>query len=512
MAKLTIEEKYRNAQMRYEMSLMRLDEARVKQTLKIMEEIPEFARDEDEKEWIIGTGESKEVYTPTELNDILAQARRLQYKPAGRNILQTLQDFIIGKSASIDPADENPKTIDYWKKWQEANNWDIKSKEFIKRLFRDGEVFIRWFKSSLGFNVFRFIDPAEIKAGTSGKSTFGIETDPNDYENIISYHREYKDGNNTIQSEDIPAEEVDHWKIMVDSDVKRGVSFFQGLGKYITEYEKWLDGRINLNKIRQIWNVVAEPVAGTTTISDLKSKFADTIKDAASGGEKNKKVPKPGSILFSKGMKWDLKSLNINASDTADDGRAIQLMIAIGTNFPEYIIRADASNANYSSSMVSESPFVRAMESWQDFVEKCFKQIYKRVTKPAIDNNSIPKTYKAKVTTFDYDKQEDIESEEDRKTSTDCVVNFATLIHRDLKQDTDAVQIHIAEDLCSKKTASGKFGYKWEDEQEQIAREKADEEKKMKRQADMYGMPVGDSMNGSGNVPGHNDNQDGNQE
>ena len=90
MAKLTIEEKHRNAQMRYEMSLMRLDEARVKQTLKIMEEIPEFARDEDEKEWIIGTGESKEVYTPTELNDILAQARRLQYKPAGRNILQTL--------------------------------------------------------------------------------------------------------------------------------------------------------------------------------------------------------------------------------------------------------------------------------------------------------------------------------------------------------------------------------------------------------------------------------------
>lgn len=506
MAKLTLEEKHRNAEMRHEIALMKLDEARVAQTLKVMEQIPEFARDEDEKDWVIGTSESKEVYTQTELNDILVQARRLQYKPAGRNILQTLQDFIIGKSASIQPADENQATIDYWNKWQKSNNWDLKSKELIKRLFRDGEVFNRWFKVDK-MNIFRFIDPAEIKPGTNGTPTFGIETDPDDYENIISYHREYKDSVNNAKDEDIPAEEIDHWKIMVDSDVKRGVSFFQGLGKYITEYEQWLEDRIKINKIRHIWNVVAEPIAGTTPISDLKGKFADTTRDAPLGGEKNKKVTKPGSILYTKGIRWDLKSLNINASDTADDGRAIQLMIAIGTNFPEYVIRGDASNANYASTMVSESPFVRAMESWQDFVEKIFQTIFKRVIEQGITNGDIPKTYKAKVTTFDSDKQEDVETEEERESTTDCIVNFATLIHHDLKADTEAVQIHTGEKWCSKKTASEKFDYDYEQEQEQIARESAQEEADMKRKAELYGLPNQFVPGQSGAVPGDNYNQ-----
>jgi hypothetical protein len=506
MAKLTLEEKHRNAEMRHEIALMKLDEARVAQTLKVMEEIPEFARDEDEKDWVIGTSESKEVYTQTELNDILVQARRLQYTPAGRNILQTLQDFIIGKSASIEPTDENEATIEYWKNWQEANNFDLKSKEIIKRLFRDGDDIIRWFKIN-NQNVFRFVDPAEIKPKSDGTPTFGIETDPDDYEKIISYHREYKDSNNNNQSEDIPAEEIDHWKIMVDSDVKRGVSFFQGLGKYITEYEQWLEDRIKINKLRHIWNVVAEPTAGNTNISDLKGKFADTTKNNPLDGEKDKKVTKPGSILFTKGIKWDLKSLNINASDTADDGRAIQLMIAIGTNFPEYIIRGDASNANFASTMVSESPFVRAMESWQDFVEKIFQTIFKRVIEQGIANGDIPKTYKAKIKTFDAEKQEDIETEEERESTTDCVVNFATLIHHDMKADTEAVQIHTGEKWCSKKTASEKFDYDYEQEQEQIARESAQEEAEMKRKAELYGLPNQYVQNQPGDVPGDNDNQ-----
>jgi hypothetical protein len=506
MARLTIEEKHRNAEMRYEMSLMRLDEARVKQTLKIMEEIPEFAQDPDEKDWVIGSGSGKDTYTPQELDTILSQARKLQYKPAGRNILQTLGDFTIGKSASIEPSDENQATIDYWKLWQERNNFDIRSKEFIRRLFRDGEVFLRWFKKGNDM-VFRFLNPLEIKPKAGGKPTYGIETDPDDYERIISYHRAYTDENNTLHEEDIPAEEIDHWKIMVDEDVKRGVSFFIGLAKYITEYEQWLADRIKINKIRHIWNIVGEPVAGGTNISDLKGKLQDVTRDVPSGFDKPKKVTKPGSILFSKGMKWDLKSLNINASDTADDGRAIQLMIAIGTNFPEYIIRADASNANYASSMVSESPFVRAMESWQDYLEKPFKKIYKRVIENAIANGEIKSTYKAKVTTFDKEKQVDIETEEERESSTDCTINFATLIHRDLKQDTDAVQIHTGEKWCSKKTASAKFGYDWEEEQEEISREAADEEAEMKRKADLYGLPNMDTQNQPGAVPGQNDNQ-----
>ena len=471
-----LEEQHKNAAMRLEIAAMKLDVARVEQTMKIMDQLPSFAQDTDEREWqILGDPNKKTPYTPEQLTSIRNSARKLQYRPTGRSILQTYQDYIIGKDAHITTEDEDKEgeIQEYWDDWALVNSWDMKTKEIVKRVFRDGEVFLRWFMpAEMGEHLLvRFVDPEQIKPGTDAKPTYGIAVDDDDYEKVLYYNRVWSLSNGTQRSERIEPDMMDFWKIGADSDQMRGVSIFQGNGEYITEYEKWLKDRITINRIRHIWNVVGKPLSGLAAIEDLKSKFADVSYNTPAGQSANKKMPKPGTVLFSKGVEWDLKSLNINAADTKDDGRAIQLMAGIGTNIPEFIIRGDASNANLSSSMVSENPFIRSMESGQDFVAKIFQKAYERVIKWGITTNKIKGKSTKTTVVFNEKTGEDSEKVEAIDTVTSCKVNFATMIHRNILEDTKALQVQIGEGLCSRKTASEKLGYDYEDERIQIARE-----------------------------------------
>lgn len=508
MAGISVKEQHKRATMRHEMSMMKLDEARVAQTMKMFEALPVFAQDIDgEKDWMIAGTNKDGVYSEEQLLNQREEARKHERQPAGRNIKQTMQDFIIGTSASIDSEDEDPKVQEYWDDWAERNDFDLTAKEIVNRVIRDGEMFNRWFepKGTDGDIQMRFVNPSEIQPGTNNQPSYGIAVDPDDYKDVLFYHRKHTAPvpSATIRNEDIPAEEMDHVKIGVDSDVKRGVSFYIGIGRFMTEYNKWLDDRIKLNRIRHFFNVVGEPTSGATAISDMKAKMPDVSYGAPTTGKDAKKqAVRTGSVLFTKGVKWDLKALRINANDTKEDGRAIQLMIALGTNIPEYITRADASNANYSSSMVAESPFVRAMQSWQHFFKLYFKKVYRRVIEDAIERNLVPAKSKKTTTSFDAATQMDVETDEVVDTSTECTVNFAALIHRDIEKETKAVSMHLADGLVSKKTAGETFDYDFEAEQDQIARERKQEEAEELRRQQLFGVPDSDGF------PGDNDDDE----
>ena len=505
MAGISVKEQHKRATMRHEMSMMKLDQARVEQTMKMFEALPVFAQDIDgEKDWTISGTNPDGTYNDEQLGNQRQEARKHERQPAGRNIKQTMQDFIIGTSASIDSKDENPEVQEYWDDWAERNDFDLTAKEIVNRVIRDGEMFNRWFppKESDGDIQMRFVNPAEIKPGNSGQPVHGIQVNPDDYKDVEFYHRSHTAPapSATIRNENIPADEMDHLKIGVDSDVKRGVSFYIGIGRFMTEYNKWLDDRIKLNRIRHFFNVVGEPTSGATAISDMKAKMPDVSYGAPTTGKDTKKqAVRSGSVLFTKGVKWDLKALRINANDTKEDGRAIQLMIALGTNIPEYITRADASNANYSSSMVAESPFVRAMQSWQHFFKLYFKKVYRRVIEDAIERGLVPAKSKKTTISFDAESQEDVEAQEDVDTSTESTVNFAALIHRDIEKETKAVSMHLADGLVSKKTAGETFDYNFQAEQDQMAREAKQEEAEEMRRQKLFGVPDNDGFPGDSN-------------
>jgi len=414
--------------------------------IQVMESLPTFAQDNDEGQWkTLSSG--KAVYSEEDIQKMQVAARDMYYKnPLARGIIETIINFTIGKECQITAGDDNEVVQEYWDEFCKVNKFDQKSKEIVRRSLRDGESFVRFFEPVDGGDgkvpLIRFVEPDEI-SDKSNKHSYGIETDTDDIEKVVNYHRTYIESNNTIQEEVIPAEDIIHTKIKVDSNVKRGISFFVGIASYITKYKLWLDDRIVLNKLRTMYNLIGKPTG--TSPSDLASKFSDVTGKTSTGGTAKKKLPKSGSVLLTTGVEWEFKNLNINASDTAADGRAILLMIVAGSNLAEYMVTGDSSNSNFASTMVSESPAVKAFEAHQDTYEKVYKEIYTWVITYGISKGYIPE-------------------ESDSK----CQVEFPILIHRDMKDETESLQIQRVNNWVSNQTASAKLGYNYKEEQEQI--------------------------------------------
>jgi hypothetical protein len=523
----------------------------------VLESVPVFAQDNDEREWSASTtGREPLNYSGSDLDRMLATALNLSFRPGGRGLLDVMESFVIGESMRVISEDENPEVQEYWDDWAKVNNWDMKSKEAFRRFLRDGEVFLRWFKpvpgqrddKKYGHLRVRFMEPNEIKdpAGSNnwGHHTFGIETDPDDIETVLNYYRNYGytakgELAATDKWEQIPAAEIDHFKCMVDSNVKRGRSWLLGVGEYIVKHEQWLDQRFQLNRMRNLFAVIGNVKGvGTSDIATVKGKFADTTGKTNAGEGTPKKMPSNALMLLQKGIEWDLKSLNINASDAAEDGRNFQLAICTGTQLAEYVVRGDASNSNMASTMISESPMVRMFQKYQDMWRYMQGVIYARVIRYGIDTVQIPamstKTTEGQLRSTrratriatntgrsylaesirerrqidlqffeaddpddtvgkddggkDKSTKDDLKRKADKKdkpvkepkveevpTSLECQIEFPPLVSRDPLQESQALAIHQDRKWASRQTCAAKMGYDPQKEKAEMEKDDQDE-------------------------------------
>ena len=447
--------------------IQKLQAQQLTKVVGLMEAYPAWAQDSDEKHWLSLSG-AKKQYTEDELKEMQENASAFYYaEPAARGLVETMINFILGPDIAVIPKDEDPQVTVYWDLFRLINDWPTKIREIVRRVFRDGECFIRFFNFPEGVQYYndievtfpvpliRFVDVSEITDKTN-EHTFGIHTDPDDIENVIAYIRTYTDANNVEHREVIPADEMIHIKILVDSNIKRGISFFVGIGKYITKYRQWLDDRIWLNKIRTLFNIIMK-VSGN--VGNIAKKYEDATVQKAGASIDRKKMPSRGSMLIATpGVDYEFKSLDIHAQDTKDDGRNIELMICKGTNLVEYIVRGDASNANYASTMVSESPMVRGFQAWHGFFKQPLSKLYRKVIRKGIVQNSVPSVTKHTSTSIDPLTGKEHTTQENAPTNVECDVRFTELIHRDPKEEAEASQIHHINKFNSLKGLRNQLG------------------------------------------------------
>jgi len=65
---------------------------------------------------------------------------------------------------------------------------------------------------------------------------------------------------------------------------------------------------------------------------------------------------------------YEFPLANLQAADAEKDGRALRLMICGWFGLPEYMVTSDASNANFSSTLVAETPGLQHLRSWQEYI------------------------------------------------------------------------------------------------------------------------------------------------
>lgn len=384
--------------------------------------------------WFLA-GQGSALVSEDDHKSMLQQAAKMYHtNPHARAVIRGLVKFTIGKGPQVVFTTENEAVKDAWKDFVKRNKFSRKEKECGTRLFRDGEFFMRKFVDKKnGDTTVRFIRAGAVAEPADKEFTnasFGIKTDPNDVEEVISYLTTDSGGN---LKETIPAKEIIHEKIFADSDQKRGVSLLRVCAKRIKQYEEWLEDRIVLNKVRSAIALVRKVDSSSGNVKKIRDEAkSDNLNDQ----RKKIKAFERGTVLTaSKGVDYQMLSPNIAAGDAKEDGRAILLSIAAGVGFPEMIFTADFSNANYSSSLIAQNPFVKEIEEWQDFFRSFYEDLVTDVLQAKIEYGDLP-----------------------ADTDTTVRIEFPPMLRDDIDKLAKAFEILFKYKAISKKTWQGKMG------------------------------------------------------
>ena len=217
---------------------------------------------------------------------------------------------------------------------------------------------------------------------------FGVHSPARETDRVLGYHAIY-DG--TGRDWDyVPAARMEHFKRNVPANAKRGVSdFYPVLG----DLEREAKLRRNTAEGAALqaaiaWIVETPPGSLQADVRSIGTGDVLAFYDKPiAQGVKLQNVGRypPGTILRpSAGLSYKPGPMGSERnSNFILVGQYVLRAIAVRWNIPEYLISADASNANYASALVAESPFVKAREADQEFYKRRFRSLLWKVVRLA---------------------------------------------------------------------------------------------------------------------------------
>jgi len=376
---------------------------RIQERLLTLTESHQAVADEPGNWQLLGGGKSH----PADSGrlSIRDRARRaVQGNPHAANILRLLSAYVTGPGLHLNHQpvvlqDDVPPGADrlasradrIWNGFLEQNQRHFSFQEHARRTWRDGECFLRRFLTPEGLTL-RFIDPERIVAPRHAPDSQGILHADQDVERPVTYFVSRSAGGDQLDA--VPADEVLHTRIGVDSNEKRGVSLFGPILDPVERYERWMETELLARKLQSsivLWRKV-------TGSPQLTEGLAD---GAASGTHRQGRRERfaPGTILTTN-QSTEIQFLqpNTNFHDAVPLGRMMLLEIAAGAGLPEFMLTADASNGNFASTMVAEGPAVKYFQNEQQFFAAEFHHIWKWVMQDAIDRGQLPDEFFQRIT------------------------------------------------------------------------------------------------------------------
>ncbi|ANS03339.1 hypothetical protein [uncultured Mediterranean phage uvDeep-CGR2-KM19-C37] len=330
----------------------------------------------------------------------------------GIGVLKNLTNYVIGSGFEYEAvAADHVETSDHLlrlvngviNEFQDENKWRRTEREAFARTRRDGESFSRLHHVGGGHIQHRFIEPELVRAPTRHRSgdfseflghvsldwLFGIATNIGDVQTVHGYHVDWQgDGTDT---EVVTVDEVEHIKLNVDSTVKRGLSDFYPVYQELERASKVLRNtgegaaiQASIAYVRQ--HVLGRSAADIRSIRSGKDEYS-LQRSTVDGGSRTDTYQsfKPGRVIdidggteYQPGPMGSQRNPNFVLVTEAT-------LRYVGTRWcmPEYMISGDASSANYASTLVAESPFIKFAMAEQQFYAEGFEGLLWKVLKIA---------------------------------------------------------------------------------------------------------------------------------
>jgi Phage portal protein, lambda family len=368
-------------------------------------------------------GRNRPIFqTEAQLAMIRGAARIVaQTAPMAIGALEALGNYVIGKGFTYEVADRPNRQApdglaacvqDVIDEFCDANDWvGDRERELHNRVRRDGEVFAALYPGKNGIARTRFIEPERVTepgnatdfedwlAAGVGLSpgvsnmvpldwVFGVVTHESDIETVVGYHVLWNPEGTDFDF--LPNDDlelalrlgsglVEHIKVNTDRNVKRGLPDMWAVLTDLVGENKLRDAVALGSAMRAAVPWITQMPAGTTPQMAQNLAIANANPVTTGAGAKGRLRIQKGSVFtVPKGQEY--KPLP-DGQEESSVAAAQYIMRAVGTrwNMPEYMISGDASNANYSSTLIAESPFVKAREADQRFFVSRFRRIFRKV-------------------------------------------------------------------------------------------------------------------------------------
>ncbi len=332
-----------------------------------------------------------------------------------------------------------------------VNRWQARQQEIVRRMDRDGEVFLRYFADADGMTRIRFVEPDQVQTpkelANFPAASFGIRTEPNDVETVLGYF---------VDGEPVEAAAIQHRKANVDANVKRGLPIYYPVRKNLRRIEKLLR---NMSVVAEIQSAIAliRKHRGATR-SGVEQFVADqsqaTEVGSAHGRTKYLSQYAPGTILDAPaGMEYDFPASGIDASSFVMVLQAELRAVASRLVMPEFMFTSDASNANYASTLVAEGPAIKMFERQQANLRNEDCDVMWRVIQNAVATGRLPHGVRRLV---------------------DLQITPPTLRVRDQVNECQVERIAFEKGLLSPQTWSLRLGLDYDQEQKNFAMHQKD--------------------------------------
>lgn len=247
----------------------------------------------------------------------------------------------------------------------ELNLWQHRQIENQIRLDRDGEVFLRFFEVD-GRLVVRYIEPEQVTTPPGDKSLFGVITDDQDAEKVLAYWVRYDA--NRMDWQRIEADEIQHRKTNVDGTMPRGLPTLFAVRANLRRVWKLLRNMTTVASIQAAVAIVRQHGAAPAgSVQQYVSRMASVPQhqEQSQQSQTYERFP-PGAIIdVAPGVEVKFPAEGINVANYVAAIQAELRAIAARLAMPEYMLSGDASNANYSSTLVAEGPAVKMFERLQ---------------------------------------------------------------------------------------------------------------------------------------------------
>jgi capsid protein len=356
---------------------------------------------EDPGRWTMLGGDGGRLDEPRR-RDARSEARRLvAHNPHARNILRLLESYVTGPGLSLthrrrgvaaDQSDDGLLTARadaLWREFLGANQLHYSHREHARRSWRDGECFIRKFAGIAWPPQLRYVDPEAIGPSADAPDTQGIVTEPHDVETPLEYVR--VDPSSSRVLERIPADQMLHTRLGVDSNQKRGVTIFLPVQHMLECFHKWVETELLARKLQSsivLWRKVQGSPQQAAALADAVSSGSSLEPGA---GSVRRETLRPGTILTTNhGTEIQYLQPNTNFGDAVPLGRVLLLCTAAGAGLPEFMLTSDASNSNYASTMVAEGPAVKLFQSEQQFFAAEFTRLWRWIMADAVALRLLP--------------------------------------------------------------------------------------------------------------------------